>query len=174
MKNFFILNRTLKSLQKEPLVPTIETIYKTILDSDKLVGYINSPGGYLDSAWIISFLIGDIKNTIVFGGSQIDSASLLVFSSFKKRIAFSDSLFTIHHGSFVEPRKKSLLEEDTRVWNFISGKIKKISPEDLNFLADKEKILRAEEAREIGLVNKIISPYYKKFFADLKTGAYCY
>lgn len=180
MKNVVVLNGSLKPFKEDPLMSAIENVYKTIREEDELIGFINSPGGYLDSAWVISSLIADIRaKTIVFG-SRVDSASVLIFSSFGKRVAFEDASFVIHPGSHYDENERAWKrlqseEENFKVWRFMAERIKKISAEDLNLLAQKERKLCAEEAKEIGLVDYIVKrSRLEKFFMLLKTGAYCY
>lgn len=143
--------------------------------NDKVIAYISSHGGNVNSASMITSTIATLPiETIVLNKDITFSAATSIFSSFKHRYAFSDAQFLIH--KCIPPQNYSLKESkifddfDIQVFDFMVKRMN-ISLDDLIKLAEKNMPISAQEAFEIGLVQEIIKSSHKDYLeiGQLKT-----
>lgn len=128
---------------------------------DRLIGFLDSPGGEANVASRINFEVSNmLQDTVIFGGN-VSSAAAIIFTAFNTRYAFRDSTFLIHPCIPPKGMERSGIFDrfDQEVWEFMSKRMK-ISNSDLAILAKKDQKISAEEALEIGLVEKVFNSSY--------------
>jgi ATP-dependent Clp protease protease subunit len=129
--------------------------------------YINSPGGSVTAGMAIFDTMKLIKNdvsTICIGQASSMGAILLLAGTSGKRLALPNSKILIHQplGGFqgqvsdVMIHAKEMDKTKTKMIEIISehtGKDKKMIRKDI----DRDKILTAQEAKEYGIVDKVVT-----------------
>jgi ATP-dependent protease ClpP protease subunit len=137
----------------------LKEVLKIIGPGDELVSYISSFGGEIRSMSLITETISKLPiKTVAYAGKMVYSSAAIIICSFQERIAFNDSKFIIH---LSKPRKGKMKTEDFDKFDlefleFMANKMKKVSLEELIFIAKRGKVFGAERALEIGLVDKVI------------------
>jgi ATP-dependent protease ClpP protease subunit len=136
-----------------------------ISGKDSLISYLSSHGGEANvTSRIIEKLSVLSVDTIVYAGSMAYSSGSIIYSAFKKRLAFRDSKFLIHE--CIPPKgmeRTEIFEEyDRQIWHFMSERLK-ISFSDLSTIAKKGERFSVKDALEIGLVQEIIDASWRDF-----------
>ncbi len=149
--------------------PKTEEIFNEKLNlirgQDTLISYLSSHGGEANVASRILEKLSVLSvDTIVYAGSMAYSSGSIIYSAFKKRLAFRDSKFLVHE--CIPPKgmeRTEIFEEyDRQIWQFMSERLK-ISFSDIEIIAKKGERFSAKEALEIGLVQEIIDASWRDF-----------
>lgn len=159
----------IKGVVNEKTKTLFDKAYDAIVGPDnKIVSYVESRGGVTDVASHIVEKILPLSHLVPFVayGGIVFSAASFIYAVHNKRYAFKDSSFLIHRN--IPPKGK---EEDPvyRAYDFQMWKImcscmrNKISPDDLDIFASKNKIISAYEAQEIGLVDFIFNDTHRNY-----------
>ena len=152
-----------------------DSVYNETTTVDtRIAGYFESYGGL---AKVVSPMVRKIEKaspSVVFEAYAgiACSAAAFFLSAFDRRIAFKDSSFLIH--GCIPPEDKVGLPEyydfDKKMWEKMAKHLVKVSPSDLAFIASKNRILLADEAKEIGLIHEICPVSYLDFKEKFKEG----
>ena len=136
-------------------------------DSEKDISlYINSPGGEVYSGLAILDTMNFIKcdvSTICIGMAASMGAFLLSSGAKGKRIALPNAEIMIHQPSAGTQGKVTDMEIDVEHFLRIKERLNKImaentgkTPEQIKTDSERDNWMIAEEAREYGLVDKVI------------------
>jgi ATP-dependent protease ClpP protease subunit len=154
-KIFFpIIGRIQKGVMDE-----FDEISRNIGPGDEMVSFISSLGG---EANVMSHLVMAIERlpikTVAYAGKTVYSSAAIIFVSYGERIAFEDSQFFIHEciPPKGHPRTEIFDQFDQQVWNFMIDRMQKISLDELMEIVKKGKVILAERALQIGMVDRII------------------
>jgi ATP-dependent protease ClpP protease subunit len=154
-KIFFpIIGRIQKDVMDE-----FDEICRNIGPGDEMISFISSLGG---EANVMSHLVMAIERlpikTVAYAGKTVYSSAAIVYVSYQERIAFEDSEFFIHEciPPKGHPRTEIFDQFDLQVWNFMIDRMQKISLDELIEIVKKGKVISAERAMQIGMVDKII------------------
>ena len=138
--------------------------------NDSLISYVSTPGGNANISTTIASIIRDelSMETIAYAGNIVFSGGGIIFSAFKKRIAFEDSKFLIHSSIPPKGMKRTEIFDlfDQQIWEFISYGTK-VSLEEISKIGKRGKQFSAQKALEIGLVHEIINCSWKKEYRNL-------
>ena len=144
-----------------------QLLYLEAQDPDKDIQlYINSPGGSVTAGMAIYDTMQYIKcdvSTICVGMAASMGAFLLAAGAEGKRIALPNAEVMIHQPSAGTQGKVTDMEIDVEHFLKIKKKINAIlaektgkSEEQVKFDSERDKWMSAEEAKEYGLVDKVI------------------
>lgn len=136
-------------------------------DPDKDIDlYINSPGGSITSGMAIYDTMNFIKcdvSTICIGMAASMGAFLLSSGAKGKRIALPNAEVMIHQPSAGTQGKVTDMEIDVEHFLKIKQRMNKIlsentgkTPEQVKLDSERDNWMTAEEARDYGLVDKVI------------------
>ena len=136
-------------------------------DAEKDISlYINSPGGEVYSGLAILDTMNFIKpqvSTICVGMAASMGAFLLSSGAKGKRIALPNADIMIHQPSAGTQGKVTDMESDVEHFLRIKQRLNKIlaentgkTPEQVKLDSERDHWLLAEEAREYGLIDKVI------------------
>jgi ATP-dependent Clp protease protease subunit len=152
-----------------------QLLYLESVDPDRdIIMYINSPGGSFTSLMAIydtmQFARPDVQ-TYCLGQAASAAAVLLSAGTPGKRYALPNSRILIHQPSMegVYGQVSDLeiqaneIQRVRRLMETTLAKHTKKSPEDIRSDIERDKILTAEEAREYGIVDEVLS--YRKLSA---------
>lgn len=164
----------IKGVINEKTKTLFDRSYDSIVGPDnKIISYVESRGGETDVASHIVEKILPLSHLVPFVayGGIVFSAASFIYAVHNKKYAFKDSSFLIHRN--IPPKGK---EEDPvyRAYDFQMWKImsscmnNKISPDDLDVFASKNRIISAHEAKEIGLVDIIFDDTHRNYKKYLK------
>jgi ATP-dependent Clp protease, protease subunit len=151
-------------------------------DPDKdLSVYVNSPGGSLHAGLAIYDAMQYVKpdvQTICFGIAMSAGSLILTGGAEGKRLALPNSRIIIHQpateggygqGSDIEIQAREILRMRSQMEEIISrhsGRPRETVSRDV----DRDKIMTAEEAREYGLVDTILTSRKKGLLAAAAAG----
>lgn len=144
-----------------------QLLYLEAQDPDKDIQmYINSPGGSVTAGMAIYDTMQYIKcdvSTICIGMAASMGAFLLSCGAKGKRIALPNAEVMIHQPSAGTQGKVTDMEIDVEHFLKIKQRINKIlaentgkTPEQIKADSERDNWMVAEEAREYGLVDKVI------------------
>ena len=144
-----------------------QLLYLEAQDADKEISlYINSPGGSISSGMAIYDTMNFIKcdvSTICIGMAASMGAFLLSSGARGKRIALPNAEIMIHQPSAGTQGKVTDMEIDVEHFLKIKQRLNKImaentgkTPEQIKTDSERDNWMIAEEAREYGLVDKVI------------------
>jgi ATP-dependent protease ClpP protease subunit len=143
---------------------------KIVSPEDRVISFIESRGGVTDVAsYIVEKILllsqSHLIPFIAYGGIVFSAASF-IYAVHNKRYAFKDSSFLIHRN--IPPKGKEndpiYRAYDFQMWKIMSSCMgNKISPDDLDIFASKNKIISAQEAQEIGLVELIFNDTHRNY-----------
>ena len=144
-----------------------QLLYLEAQDPDKDIQmYINSPGGSVTAGMAIYDTMQYIKcdvSTICIGMAASMGAFLLSCGAKGKRIALPNAEVMIHQPSAGTQGKVTDMEIDVEHFLKIKQRINKIlaentgkTPEQIKADSERDNWMIAEEAREYGLVDKVI------------------
>jgi ATP-dependent Clp protease protease subunit len=152
-----------------------QLLYLESVDPDRdIIMYINSPGGSFTSLMAIydtmQFARPDVQ-TYCLGQAASAAAVLLSAGTPGKRYALPNSRILIHQPSMegVYGQVSDLeiqaneIQRVRRLMETTLAKHTKKSPEDIRTDIERDKILTAEEAKEYGIVDEVLS--YRKLSA---------
>jgi ATP-dependent Clp protease protease subunit len=152
-----------------------QLLYLESVDPDRdIIMYINSPGGSFTSLMAIydtmQFARPDVQ-TYCLGQAASAAAVLLSAGTPGKRYALPNSRILIHQPSMegVYGQVSDLeiqaneIQRVRRLMETTLAKHTKKSPEDIRTDIERDKILTADEAREYGIVDEVLS--YRKLSA---------
>ena len=130
--------------------------------------YINSPGGIVTAGLAIydtmQFIRPDVR-TICFGMAMSMGAVLLAGGAKGKRMALPNSKVMIHQGhtsgfegqaTDIEIRAREILSLQRRMEEIMAGDTRK-SVEQIHSDTQRDYFMTAEEARDYGLVDTVVS-----------------
>lgn len=129
--------------------------------------YINSPGGSVTAGLAIfdtmQYLTCDV-NTYCIGQAASMGAVLLAAGTKGKRFSLPNSNIMIHQvlggaegqATDVEIRVKYMLKLKTRLNEILSNATGK-TPEEINKDTDRDNFMSAQEAKEYGLIDEVIT-----------------
>ena len=144
-----------------------QLLYLEGQDPDKDISlYINSPGGSISAGMAIHDTMQYIKcdvSTICIGMAASMGAFLLSSGAKGKRIALPNAEIMIHQPSAGTQGKVTDMEIDVEHFLKIKQRLNKImaentgkTPEQIKTDSERDNWMIAEEAREYGLVDKVI------------------
>ena len=144
-----------------------QLLYLEGQDPDKDISlYINSPGGSISAGMAIHDTMQYIKcdvSTICMGMAASMGAFLLASGTKGKRFALPNAEIMIHQPSAGTQGKVTDMEIDVEHFLKIKQRINKIlaentgkTPEQVKADSERDNWMIAEEAREYGLVDKVI------------------
>ena len=144
-----------------------QLLYLEGQDPDKDISlYINSPGGSISAGMAIHDTMRYIKcdvSTICMGMAASMGAFLLASGTKGKRFALPNAEIMIHQPSAGTQGKVTDMEIDVEHFLKIKQRINKIlaentgkTPEQIKADSERDNWMIAEEAREYGLVDKVI------------------
>ena len=144
-----------------------QMLYLESVDPDKDISfYINSPGGSVTAGMAIYDTMQFVKcdvTTICIGMAASMGAFLLSCGAKGKRIALPNAEIMIHQPSAGTQGKVTDMEIDVEHFLKIKQRINKIlaentgkTPEQVKADSERDNWMIAEEAREYGLVDKVI------------------
>ena len=144
-----------------------QLLYLEAQDPDKDIQlYINSPGGSVTAGMAIYDTMQYIKcdvSTICVGMAASMGAFLLAAGAEGKRIALPNAEIMIHQPSAGTQGKVTDMEIDVEHFLKIKKKINEIlaektgkSAEQVKLDSERDKWMSAEEAKEYGLIDKVI------------------
>ena len=144
-----------------------QLLYLEAQDPDKDISlYINSPGGSVTAGMAIYDTMNYIKcdvSTICIGMAASMGAFLLSSGAKGKRIALPNAEIMIHQPSAGTQGKVTDMEIDVEHFLKIKQRLNKImaentgkTPEQIKTDSERDNWMIAEEAREYGLVDKVI------------------
>ena len=144
-----------------------QLLYLEGQDPDKDISlYINSPGGSITSGMAIYDTMQYIKcdvSTICVGMAASMGAFLLSCGAKGKRIALPNAEVMIHQPSAGTQGKVTDMEIDVEHFLKIKQRINKIladntgkTPEQIKSDSERDNWMTAEEAKEYGLIDKVI------------------
>lgn len=144
-----------------------QLLYLEAQDADKEISlYINSPGGSISSGMAIYDTMNFIKcdvSTICIGMAASMGAFLLSSGAKGKRIALPNAEVMIHQPSAGTQGKVTDMEIDVEHFLKIKQRMNKIlsentgkTPEQVKLDSERDNWMTAEEARDYGLVDKVI------------------
>ena len=144
-----------------------QLLYLEAQDPDKDIQlYINSPGGSVTAGMAIYDTMQYIKcdvSTICVGMAARMGAFLLAAGAEGKRIALPNAEIMIHQPSAGTQGKVTDMEVDVEHFLKIKKKINEIlaektgkSAEQVKLDSERDKWMSAEEAKEYGLIDKVI------------------
>ena len=144
-----------------------QLLYLEAQDPDKDIQlYINSPGGSVPAGMAIYDTMQYIKcdvSTICVGMAASMGAFLLAAGAEGKRIALPNAEIMIHQPSAGTQGKVTDMEIDVEHFLKIKKKINEIlaektgkSAEQVKLDSERDKWMSAEEAKEYGLIDKVI------------------
>lgn len=127
---------------------------------------ISSPGGHVDSGYLIHDMINFIESEVkIIGAGWVVSAGVLIYLSGKKenRYALPNTRFMIHQpsggtqgqASNMEITAKEIIRTRHKLNELIARETGK-SVEEVEQHTGRDYWLNTEEAKEYGIVNKII------------------
>lgn len=128
---------------------------------------ISSPGGHVDSGYLIHDMINFIKPEVnIIGAGWVVSAGVLIYLSGKKenRYALPNTRFMIHQpsggtqgqASNMEITAREIIRTRSKLNELIARETGK-SVEEVEQHTGRDYWLNTEEAKEYGIVNKIIT-----------------
>lgn len=128
---------------------------------------ISSPGGHVDSGYLIHDMINFIKPEVnIIGAGWVVSAGVLIYLSGKKenRYALPNTRFMIHQpsggtqgqASNMEITAREIIRTRSKLNELIARETGK-SIEEVETHTGRDYWLNTEEAKEYGIVNKIIT-----------------
>ena len=169
---FFLLNDRIVFLGEEvndttAILVVAQLLYLEAQDPDKDIQmYINSPGGSVTAGMAIYDTMQYIKcdvSTICIGMAASMGAFLLSSGTRGKRIALPNAEIMIHQPSAGTQGKVTDMEIDVEHFLKIKQRINRIlaentgkTPEQIKTDSERDNWMIAEEAREYGLVDKVI------------------
>ena len=144
-----------------------QMLYLEGQDPDKDISfYINSPGGSVTDGMAIYDTMQYVKcdvSTICVGMAASMGAFLLSAGTKGKRIALPNAEIMIHQPSAGTQGKVTDMEIDVEHFLRIKNKLNQImaentgkTPEEIKAASERDHWMTAEEAKEFGLVDKII------------------
>lgn len=141
---------------------------KIIRPENKVISYIDSRGGITDIASYIVEKILPLSRLVPFVayGGKVFSAASFIYAVHNKRYAFKDSSFLIHRNIPPKGREEDPIYRayDFQMWKIMSSCMgNKLSPDDLDIFASKNRIISAHEAKDIGLVDFILDDSHRNF-----------
>ena len=145
-----------------------QLLYLEAQDPDKDIQlYINSPGGSVTDGMAIYDTMQYVKcdvSTICVGMAASMGAFLLSAGTKGKRIALPNAEIMIHQPSAGTQGKVTDMEIDVEHFLRIKNKLNQImaentgkTPEEIKAASERDHWMTAEEAKEFGLVDKIIT-----------------
>ena len=145
-----------------------QMLYLEAQDPDKDIQfYINSPGGSVTDGMAIYDTMQFIKcdvSTICVGMAASMGAFLLSSGTKGKRLALPNAEIMIHQPSAGTQGKVTDMEIDVEHFLRIKNKLNQImaentgkTPEEIKAASERDHWMTAEEAKEFGLVDKIIT-----------------
>ena len=145
-----------------------QLLYLEAQDPDKDIQlYINSPGGSVTDGMAIYDTMQYVKcdvSTICVGMAASMGAFLLSAGAKGKRIALPNAEIMIHQPSAGAQGKVTGMEIDVEHFLRIKNKLNQImaentgkTPEEIKAASERDHWMTAEEAKEFGLVDKIIT-----------------
>ena len=145
-----------------------QLLYLEAQDPDKDIQfYINSPGGSVTDGMAIYDTMQYVKcdvSTICVGMAASMGAFLLSAGTKGKRIALPNAEIMIHQPSAGTQGKVTDMEIDVEHFLRIKKKLNQImaentgkTPEEIKAASERDHWMTAEEAKEFGLVDKIIT-----------------
>lgn len=144
-----------------------QLLYLEAQDPDKDIQmYINSPGGSVTDGWGIYDTMKYIKcdvSTICVGMAASMGAFLLSAGTKGKRIALPNAEIMIHQPSAGTKGKVTDMEIDVEHFLKMKERLNKAlaentgkTPEEVKAVSERDYWMSAEEAKEFGLIDKII------------------
>lgn len=145
-----------------------QLLYLEAQDPDKDIQlYINSPGGSVTDGMAIYDTMQYVKcdvSTICVGMAASMGAFLLSAGTPGKRIALPNAEVMIHQPSAGTKGKVTDMEIDVEHFLHIKERLNKImaantgkTPEEVKAASERDHWMTAEEAKEFGLIDKIIT-----------------
>ena len=145
-----------------------QLLYLEAQDPDKDIQvYVNSPGGSVTDGMAIYDTMQYVKcdvSTICVGMAASMGAFLLSAGTKGKRIALPNAEIMIHQPSAGTQGKVTDMEIDVEHFLRIKNKLNQImaentgkTPEEIKAASERDHWMTAEEAKEFGLVDKIIT-----------------
>jgi ATP-dependent Clp protease protease subunit len=152
------------------LAPKLEYIKKRKLKTFRM--YLNSPGGNVYSSMAIHDAIKElsksgIKTECVVEGYAASAASMIILQAFDKRYSRKNARLLIHEPrqwSVFQVKKTSDMKDDLKemetlekmIFDIMAPRCNKTPKELKKTIERKETWFSAEEAKDFGLIDKVI------------------
>ena len=160
-----VISGEINSEVAEEVVKQLLLLESTGDEPIKLI--ISSPGGHVDSGYLIHDMINFIKPEVkIIGAGWVVSAGVLIYLSGKKenRYALPNTRFMIHQpsggtqgqASNMEITAKEIIRTRQKLNELIARETSK-SVEEVEQHTGRDYWLNTQEALEYGIVNKIIT-----------------
>ncbi len=126
--------------------------------------FVNSPGGDIFSGNMLIDVIEQSKTPVIgISLSMVGSMAYHIYLSCHERLAFKDSVFVQHEGSVAVSNSASKAKDTMEFFDQMDKRLEQhildrtnMDAEYLKSKATNEYFMYAEEAKELGIVHKII------------------